>query len=419
MLTEKSKTMMKKAFEKSTYRFGKIPERIFGSGFGVYIHVPFCKTLCSFCPFYKERFDKAKKDAYLSAIRREIRQTKLSSACSWLYIGGGTPNVLSVPELESMLGQFHRELLPHSIGIELLPSLASPGYLHSLAAIGFTKISLGIESFQENTLRESGRNPVAREHIRDLLQQARQLRLWSNVDMMVGLQGQNKDSFIDDMENLASLSPSQVTIYPYMVLRNSAGKPSMGNHEQFSLIEEAGRILLNKGYERKGVWAWGKGADIYDSSRDELVTDYAGFGPTAFSTYGNWKVVNPELDVYVDMFSRDSAEILGFVGAKTKATDDWRSFARMVYDLECRRMKGAPLYINIYVTILQLLGYARKGMLTSKGVNFAHEITKTVVEALPFPIQNPSVVENHHAYREYTAKLASAPGRNRQEAPVS
>lgn len=362
--------------------------------------------MCSFCPFYKEKFDEARRDEYLRAVREEIRQTKMDGTCSWLYIGGGTPNVLSVPELQSILSAFPKDLPPGSLGIELLPSLASPDYLSALAETGFTKISIGIESLQEETLRESGRAPVPHRHVAELLDCARKHGLWSNVDMMVGLAKQSRESFLADTKEVATLLPSQVTIYPYMVLRNSPGESSMSSHEQFAIIEEAGSILRGKGYERKGVWTWGRGDDIYDSSRDELVTDYAGFGPTAFSTYGNWKVVNPEMDVYLDRYSGKRTEAMGFVGVKTKATDDWRKFARMVYDLRCSRIETVPRYINLYIAFLRFLGYGRNGTLTQKGVMFAHEITKTVVESLPFPIQNPAVVVNYADYLDCRSGIA-------------
>jgi coproporphyrinogen III oxidase-like Fe-S oxidoreductase len=400
MITSKSARMMRKAFEKATYRFEAIPERTFSSPFGIYIHVPFCKTLCAFCPFYKERFSPEKKDRYLQALHQEIRSTPMDGTATWLYFGGGTPNLLTIEELESIITCIPPAVRPRNAGIELLPSLASPDYLTHLKRIGFSKISMGIESLQEQTLRANGREPVGNDHVKQLLHRAHELDLWCNVDMMIGLRNQQPETFLQDIRDCAALSPSQVTIYPYMVLRNATAAPGMSNHEQFALIERAAELLSTAGYERKGVWTFGKGEDIYDSSRDELVCDYAGFGPTAFSTYGSWKVVNPEYDAYVDMYRAKKTVPKGFVGEKSKSTDDWRRFARMVYDLQCRRLPGVPVMINLFIAFLRIAGYARGQAMSHKGIMFAHEITKTVVESLPFPVQNPAVVTN---YAEYSA----------------
>ncbi len=405
MLTEKSKQMMTRSFEKARYRFETIPQRAFGSAFGIYVHVPFCKTMCAFCPFYKELYSEERKGRYLDAIEKEIRLTEMNGSASWLYIGGGTPNVLSLDELRRLLGAIRAKSSPPSVGIELHPSLLDTGYLEGLAEIGFTKVSMGIESLQDSVLTGNGRRPAAPGHIDSLLRTCRSRGLWSNVDMMVGLAKQRRESFLADIEALAAMSPSQVTIYPYMIIRNTSGTPSMSNAEQFRLIEEAGEILLRDGYSRKGVWVFGKGDDIYDSSRDELVTDYAGFGPCAFSTYGAWKVVNPELAVYLDSWLNDSPSPVGFVSPKTQATDDWRKFARMLYDLHCRTISGVPVYINAFIALLRLSGYSRKGSLSPKGVFFAHEITKTVVESLPFPVQNPRVVDNYAEYLAHKSRV--------------
>lgn len=181
-----------------------------------------------------------------------------------------------------------------------------------------------------------------------------------------------------------------------MTIRGIKSQPSMTSRKQFELIEEAGRILVDHGYDRKGIWTFAFTDDVYGSSRDELTEDYAGFGPAAFSTYGSWKVVNPELDVYVR--NMDESRRLAFVAPKSKATDDWRKFARMIYDLRLERSADLPFGIKLFIGILRLSGYGRRGRLTPKGVVFSHELSKTVVESLPFPVQNPACVENCDEY---------------------
>ncbi|MBD3315913.1 MAG: radical SAM protein [Chitinivibrionales bacterium] len=398
MIIEKSKEMMRESFQKSTYRFAHTPPKRFGTDFGIYIHVPFCRSKCAFCPFYKEIYQEAEKKRYLKALTNEINRAEMTGQCSWLYFGGGTPNLLTIDELASILETIRSHVDPKSIGIELLPSIATQEYLCGLANVGFTKISMGVESFQEKTLVANGRKPVPPRHVENLLTKCGELGLWSNVDMMIGIREQAGSTFLPDIESLTTMAPSQVTLYPHMTIRNAADSSSMSNAEQFSFIEKAGEILVRAGYKRKGVWTFGKGDDIYDSSRDELVADYAGFGPTAFSTYGDWKVVNPELDVYCDMHSDKDGRPLGFIGKKTKAADNWRRFARMIYDLESHVSPSFPLGISGFCALLGLTGYAARGKLTGKGILFAHEITKTVVESLPFPIQNPRVVENYNDY---------------------
>lgn len=90
-----------------------------------------------------------------------------------------------------------------------------------------------------------------------------------------------------------------------------------------------------------------------------------------------------------------------FVATKTKATHEWQRFARLIYDLELDDDSDLPSYIRIVIWILRLTGCIRKGMLTGRGRISAHEITKTVVESLPFPVQNPNCVDNYDEYISY------------------
>lgn len=92
---------------------------------------------------------------------------------------------------------------------------------------------------------------------------------------------------------------------------------------------------------------------------------------------------------------------MAFVASKGPATDKWRGFARMLYDLRCKVHPGFPGYINAFIRLLQISGYSKNGRLSRKGIDFAHQITKAVVESLPFPLQNPAVIENYEDYLSY------------------
>jgi len=386
MLVSASKKFMRKSFENTVYRFAEPPLANFSGDFGIYVHVPFCYSKCSFCPFYKEIYSENLKKRYVESVIKEMEDKDIRGQARWTYFGGGTPNTLTLGELETILEKMRSKVELKEVGIELLPALTSPEYISGLKSIGFTKISIGVESFSNRVMRKIGRKAPANCKVEELIEQAMALGLWVNADMMVGLR-------------IAELGPSQVTIYPFMVIRGVKAKPGMLDQEQFELIEEAGQILKGWGYERKSVWTFALGDEVYDSSRDELVQDYAGFGPAAFSTYGTWKVVNPELEAYLK--SIDNDKNMAFIAPKTEATNQWREFARMIYDLKCETYENAPAYINAFIRVLRLTGYCRDGHLTPKGMKFAHAITKAVVESLPFPLQNPQCVENYGEYERY------------------
>ena len=407
MITRMSSRMMRRSFERTRYRFDDIPSIKYRGCFGIYLHIPFCHTKCSFCPFYKEVYSQEKKELFLKTILHEIDNTDMSGEARWLYFGGGTPNTLPVEDLVGIKNAIAGKVQLRAIGAELLPALVTRDYLQVLKENGFTKISMGIESFHSEVIQSTNRTVTSLDTVGQMIEYARSIGLWVNVDLMVGLPAQNDLLFMSDIEKTAEISPDQVTIYPFMVIRGLKAEPGMKSSRQFDLIEDAFHFLAQSGYQRKSVWAVALGNDIYDSSRDELVDNYIGFGPSAFSTSDELKIVNPELEPY-------AAGILdggmrGFVAPKHKAADDWRSFARMVYDLKCTTRDDLPAYINYYLQLLNLARYARKGSLTGKGKIFAHTITKTVVESLPFPVQNAACVQNWDEYDAYrkTAKEGS------------
>jgi oxygen-independent coproporphyrinogen-3 oxidase len=378
----------------------EIPKAVFRGNFGIYIHVPFCYSVCSFCPFYKEIFSEDLKGQYLEAILKEIDNTDMQGKAKWIYFGGGTPNTLTTKDLSNIVERIRRKVQIDSMGIELLPTILKSDYLKGLKDIGFTKISVGVESFSNKVASKTGRKIAKNEEIEKIVNLSRTLGLGTNVDMMVGLPDQNPDTFREDIKNINALRPDQVTIYPFMILKGVNARPSIPSYEQFRLIEEANEILRGSGYSRKNVWAFAIYDDLYDSSGDELIEDYIGFGPGAFSTYGDSKIVNPELDVYVKNYRR--GKNMKFIAYKSKASDEWRKFAKMIYELKCDNHKNhLASYIKLFMWILKITGYSSQGMLTEKGIIFAHEITKAVVESLPLPIRNHNCIENYDEYFAY------------------
>lgn len=397
---------MRKSFERTRYIFGEMPLKNAKRAFGIYINVPFCKTRCKFCPFYKEIYEEQLKNAYLEAIHQEIDQSQFSGTPKWIYFGGGTPNTLSVEELSGIVQQIRKKVCIRNMGIELLPALTDEQYLQGLKETGFTKVSFGIESLSESINSMAGRKSVSSDRIRSLIHQALELDFWVNVDVIAGLEGQDSRSFQEDIRLLDEYQPSQITTYPYMSIRGIKPGTYMHDQEKYGMIEEAAAYLLDRGYTRSNIWCFARGNDIYDSSQDELVDDYLGFGPAAFSTFHKYKMVNPDVNTYLDNHS--NGRRMGFLSIKSEHTDHWRKFARMIYTLQLRITKDLPWYMKGYCLLLISVGVRRNGSFSEKGILFAHEITKTVVESLPFPIQNRACVSNYAAYKEFRDQVSES-----------
>ncbi|MDH5754317.1 MAG: radical SAM protein [Candidatus Bathyarchaeota archaeon] len=401
MMVTLTKRMLSKSFSKVKFKFTHLDwDELNSFDFGLYIHVPFCRMFCSFCPFYKVRYDEKLKKKYIQGLKKEIRMSRIEGKASWLYIGGGTPNLLTAGEISEILAYVKEFVALGEVGMEGNPTRFTPEYLEEISNSGIHKISIGIESFQPATLKAVNRAGVTEEFIRKIVDHAQSLGISVNIDLMVGLPKQNTQGCLRDAETIANIKPNQVTIYPFLVIPGVKAEPSMSSQQMFETIEGAWNILKHHGYKRNSIWVFSKNGRIYDSAKDELVSDYLGFGPAAFSTCGNVQVVNPPIELYLRMLKQDKR--LAFRSELDKKATVWRQFSHELYKLRIDPtiIKKMPFSVKLVLHLLRATGNVQGLRVTDKGRYFVHEITKTVVESLPFPLSNPKTIENRTEYEE-------------------
>ena len=392
---------MAKSFRKTTYEWTSKPEIVLDNNYGMYVNIPFCKSFCSFCPFYKTKFKPDIARTYVEQLCSEIEGFNLPGPPKWIYFGGGTPNILSIDQLGRIAGSIKRKAGFPDAGVELKPDLLDIKYIEGLAELGFRKISIGIESLDDEVSDTAKRNPVNLRKLDLIFSRARSLGLFVNIDLIAGLQNQTAESLFSDLNNLVELNPSQITIYPYMVVRGFNVKPGFPTDVQFDTIEKSWLMLSGRGYHRLSPWTFAKQEGEYDCSKAELVSDYIGFGAGSFSTNKFWKVVNPPVAYYL---GQDLNESKALTARKDPASDHWRAFGKMISDLNIKHSSDFPPGINAYISWLRLSGYARKGKLTEKGILLAHHLMKTIVESLPFPLLDHSQISNAKSFIEDTSE---------------
>ena len=394
-----SKRFIKRSFEKNVYKFQDKPEQVIDGKFGIRVHVPFCKSLCNFCPFYKELYNFKQCSNYVDAIISEIKKSPIQGKASWLYFGGGTPNMLTVHQLEQIKDAIQAKVKVEKIGIELLPDVLNADYIKELRIAKFTMASIGVESLQSNVLRGTGRSVQGKETIAELVKEIKYRGLWLNLNFMIGLPGQDRKTFLDDMKAATQLGTDQLTIRPLMRLGKITAEPPMPDKDMYHIIEEAGQILEKAGYKRHGLWVFSKGNDMYDFPMIEPMHDYFGFGPGAVSSYGQWKVLNPEVKAYLDDWKAGNSN--GFVIDKTEESENWRKFARKLYDMDFTATLEFVKEPRKIVNQLKKSGFiAKDDQLTENGIIYAHNISKTIIENLPRPIENPEKMENNKVPKE-------------------
>jgi len=193
-----------------------------GNPLGVYVHIPFCRKRCHFCYFkvYTDK-DSAAIRAYLDAMIKELaayaRQPFVGERRpAFVYFGGGTPSYLSVDQLKHLSGEM-KKLLPWDAAEEVTFE-AEPGTLtdHKLAAIremGVTRLSLGIENFNDRVLEVNGRAHRSKEILR-AYHFARSVAFPQiNIDLIAGMLDETWENWRDCVRQTLDLAPDSVTIY--------------------------------------------------------------------------------------------------------------------------------------------------------------------------------------------------------------
>jgi oxygen-independent coproporphyrinogen-3 oxidase len=192
-----------------------------GVPLGLYLHIPFCRKRCKFC-YFRVYTDKNSRDieAYLRAVTKEVdllsRRETLDRPLRFVYFGGGTPSFLSAAQIETLVEGLKNSISWDSaeeVTFECEPGTLSRAKVKALAGIGVTRLSLGIENFDDQVLQENGRAHLSGEIYRawEWIEEAGFPAV--NVDLIAGMVGESDENWDRCVEKTLALSPDSVTIY--------------------------------------------------------------------------------------------------------------------------------------------------------------------------------------------------------------
>lgn len=181
----------------------------------IYVHVPFCRRKCHYCAFYSKVGGESERSAYVDALIKEINLRGDNSKVETIYFGGGTPTTLELEQLERIICAVHRNFNVDAcaeITIEANPGTVDKNYLRGLRALGFNRLSLGVQSFDDSLLKILGRIHDSRVAI-DTVELAKIFFANVSVDLMYGLPNQTLDNVRRDLEQVKRLDVQHVSIY--------------------------------------------------------------------------------------------------------------------------------------------------------------------------------------------------------------
>jgi oxygen-independent coproporphyrinogen III oxidase len=265
----------------------------------LYVHIPFCARICPYCAFYKERADPAQTQRFCEALVREVEfaDARFALAPATIFFGGGTPTALTTAQLEFVLRGFRERLDLSAVEewtVEANPGSVSPRKAALLRELGVTRISLGVQSFDDPLLTLLGRehNAAQAEVSFHVMRDAGFPSV--SIDLMFGLPGQSLAQWEATLERTVSLRPDHVSAYcltyeedTEFFLRHARGEYRQDESSDASFFEAANRILESAGYQQYEISNYARpGHESVHNRAYWRGNDYVGVGPSAFSTVG-------------------------------------------------------------------------------------------------------------------------------------
>lgn len=270
---------------------------------GIYCHIPFCASTCDFCAFYQEAPKRGEIDRYLAGMLREFSQLPEQCPADTIFWGGGTPGLLPASDLYT-LGKALRDQLacdPLEWTVEMAPSTVKADKLAALRDLGVTRISMGVQSFDESTLTKLGRlhRPKQIFTAWERIQAAGFPHV--NIDLMFAIPGQTEAQWLNDIRQAIALGPDHLSTYcltfeedTRLYLKLARGEIRRSEEQEVALLEAGWQALAEGGFAQYEISNFARpgGACLHNVNTWRM-TEWIGCGPSAASQYGGRRYQHP------------------------------------------------------------------------------------------------------------------------------
>lgn len=363
----------------------------------LYLHFPFCVSKCRYCDFYSVPFDKGITPAYVAALRKEMAlKAHAARGLEGLYLGGGTPSLLSGPELASLMkdvAERYGFAAGAEITLEANPGTVSKEKLEAFRAAGINRLSIGIQSLDDRELRLLGRCHTATEGSA-AVEAAREAGFDNlSLDLLYGIPGQSREGWRRTLAEVIALRPEHISAYELTPEEGTPlfesirkGETAMpGEEEGTALYYQAIDTLAAAGYEqyeisnfslpgfrcRHNLNYWNRGA-------------YLGIGAAAHSFDGTVRTANARsVHAYLERLTE------GELPVEEETAIDGAASAKERIFLGLRKTEGIDLDAGAQINrkaaeelllrgLIELSGHRLR--LTRKGLVLSSEVMLRLME---------------------------------------
>lgn len=307
---------------------------------GIYIHIPFCLQKCAYCDFYSIPLSNPDVlEDYTRSILTELslRRGETEGPLRSIYVGGGTPSLLSPEQLGRILDKIralYRGPDQLEITLEANPATVNPRLLREIRATGINRLSIGVQSFSDSELQVLGRRHQARDAV-EAVREAIEAGFDNvNIDLIFGVPGQNLPAWQDNLVQATRLGPSHISAYllqldpdvPLAQLIRTGEISTLDEDLEADLYSLTRAYLEEQGYSHYEISNFARpGRECQHNILYWQGFDYLGFGAGGVSFDGGQRFVNlPRLQRYMEHLRQNQLpprEILENMSERQKVAD--------------------------------------------------------------------------------------------------
>ncbi len=291
--------------EKNNYKLLSKPSILLsGQGLsGIYIHVPFCASTCDFCAFYQQKPHRPDLETYLEGLKKDFNLRLPKGPVETVFMGGGTPGLLPAKDLQFIGNELMKyiETKPKEWSVEMAPSTVKMDKLLAMKDIGVNRISMGVQSFNEERLKSLGRlhSPKQVYKAYDCIRKAGFDNV--NLDMMFALPGQDLLGLEEDLNEAIQLNPEHISTYcltfeedTALYIKLSQGKVKINEENEHAMYIKTWNLLEENGYAQYEISNFARpGHECLHNINTWKMKTWLGFGPSGASQYRMERYANP------------------------------------------------------------------------------------------------------------------------------
>lgn len=357
---------------------------------GLYLHIPFCRSRCYYCGFYS--IGGKLTNSFLDALAREMENKSKfveDRICDTVYLGGGTPSVLSGNQLKSIMEALRRYFHIYEnaeITMEMNPCDMTEAYLKNALTQGINRISVGVQANHDELLAKLGRRHTAAEAEKAVNRAFKTGFRNISIDLMCELPRQTVDDFEKTLKYAVHLPITHMSVYSLileegtrfyqMASRGILARPS--ENDSWRMYQLMCRILPHYGFERYEISSFArKGFRSVHNGKYWKLEDYLGLGPSACSRIGRerWENIS-DLRLYEErLASNEPAEERIFLSQKEEMEEFAFLGLRMKEGINGRKFyqRYGKEIVEVYGNVLEKLAKEKMIFLNNGNVQMTYK----------------------------------------------